>query len=74
MDKNKFSTNLAKIAFQKYISSWKEEKRQWAMNVQNIVINNTFNIFNDYLVELYAVLLWKIHFDKIMGYIRLNYL
>lgn len=44
------------------------------MNVQNIVINNTFNIFNDYLVELYAVLLWKIHFDKIMGYIRLNYL
>lgn len=52
MGKNKFSTNIAKIAFQKYISSWKEEKKKWALNVWNIVINNTYIIFNDYLVEL----------------------
>lgn len=74
MGKNKFSTNIAKIAFQKYISSWKEEKKRWALNVWNIVINNTYIIFNDYLVELYAVLLWQTHSDKIMCYVPFKYL
>lgn len=74
MGKNKFSTNIAKIALQKYISSWKEEKRQWVMNVWYIVKNNTCIILNDYLVELYALLLWQIHSDKIMCYVPFKYL
>lgn len=51
-----------------------KKKKKWALNVWNIVINNTYIIFNDYLVELYAVLLWQTHSDKIMCYVPFKYL